>query len=392
MTTKIGLIGCGNISDAYLTNAKLFRDVDLAAVSSRNIESAKRKGAQYGIPVLSVEDLLASREIDIVLNLTIPSAHCRVTLAAIEAGKHVYTEKPLASSLAEGKQMVMAARAKGLRIGCAPDTVLGSGIQTARAAIDQGVIGRPLIGVASVLSHGMESWHPNPAFFFQAGGGPIFDLGPYYISALVTLLGPVTKVMAIGQKGFLERTATAGNSPDGGKTIPVEVLTSVQALLDFESGAQITFLASWDVWRHSLPPIELHGTGGSIRVPDPDWFGGTVAIARGPSDWEEIDTTSNTFGRVNWPIQGPCFANYRGMGLAEMVRAISQGRPHRTSVELGLHALAVMSAIIEAAEQGTSVAIIEPCQRPEPMTEDEAQELLHQKVSVPVPVWKCFRH
>jgi predicted dehydrogenase len=376
MMTRVGLIGCGNISDVYLTNAKLFRDVDFAAVSSRNIRSAKLKGAQYGIPVLSVEELLASRDIDVVLNLTIPSAHCRVTLAAIEAGKHVYTEKPLAGSLAEGKRMVTAACAKGLRIGCAPDTVLGSGIQTARVAIDQGAIGRPLIGVASVLSHGMESWHPNPAFFFQSGGGPVFDLGPYYISALVTLLGPVAKVTAIGQKGFAERIAAAAKPTDPGKTIRVEVLTSVQALLDFESGAQITFLASWDVWRHSLPPIELHGTGGSIRVPDPDWFGGTIGIARGPSDWEEIDTTTNIFGRVNWPIQDPCFANYRGMGLAEMVRAISQGRPHRASVELGLHALSVMSAIIESAEQKTSIAVTEPCQRPEQMTEDEAHELL----------------
>jgi predicted dehydrogenase len=376
MMTRIGLIGCGNISDVYLTNAKLFRDVHFSAVSSRNMQSAKIKGAQYGIPVLSVEGLLASKDIDIVLNLTIPSAHCRVTLAAIEAGKHVYTEKPLASSMAEGKSMLTAARAKGLRIGCAPDTVLGSGIQTARAAIEQGVIGRPLIGVASVLSHGMESWHPNPAFFFQAGGGPVFDLGPYYISALVTMLGPVKKVMAVGQQGFTERTAAAADSQDCGKTIRVEVLTSVQALLDFESGAQITFQASWDVWRHSLPPIELHGTRGSIQIPDPDWFGGPISIARGPSDWEQIDTASKIFGRVNWPVQSPSVANYRGLGLADMVRAISEGHPHRASVELGLHTLAVMSAIIESADQGTSVAITEHCQRPEPITEDEAKDLL----------------
>jgi predicted dehydrogenase len=376
MRTRIGLIGCGNISDVYLTNAKLFRDIHFSAVSSRNLQSAKLKGALYSIPVLSVEELLASKDIDIVLNLTIPSAHCRVTLAAIEAGKHVYTEKPLASNLAEGESMLTAARAKGLRIGCAPDTVLGSGIQTARAAIDHGVIGRPLIGVASVLSHGMESWHPNPAFFFRAGGGPVFDLGPYYISALVTLLGPVTKVMAVGQKGFAERTAATADSQDCGKTIRVEVLTSVQALLDFESGAQITFQASWDVWRHSLPPIELHGTRGSIQIPDPDWFGGPIAIARGPSDWEQIDTTSKLFGRVNWPVQSPSVANYRGLGLADMVRAISEGRPHRASVELGLHTLAVMSAIIESAEQGISVGITEPCQRPEPITDDEAKDLL----------------
>lgn len=376
MPMRIGLVGCGNISDIYLGNAELFADIKFVAVSSRNIESAKLKGKQYGLAVRPIDRLVASDDIDIVLNLTAPSFHAELSLAAIEAGKHVYTEKPLAITVADGERILEAARAKGLRVGCAPDTVLGSGIQPARVAIDQGIIGRPLIGLASVLSHGMEAWHPNPAFFYQRGAGPVFDVGPYYISALVTLLGPIAKVSAVGQKGFTKRTITSEISPFRGQTIPVEVLTSVQALLDFDSGAQVTFMASWDVWRHTLPPIELHGTEGSIRVPDPDMFGGVISIAPGQSDWMETDTGSNAFGRKNWPLQSPLLANYRGLDLAEMARAIIERRSHRASSELSLHTLAILNAIVQSAVEGISIDIEEPCRRPEAFTEDEAKSLL----------------
>jgi len=376
MTMNVGLIGCGDISDIYLNNAKLFRDIKFVAVSSRTIESAKLQGAKYGLPVLSVAELIARRDIDIILNLTTPNSHAAICLAAIQAGKHVYTEKPLATNLADGKRIVAAALAQGLRVGCAPDTVLGSGIQTARAAIDQGRIGRPLIGVASVLSHGMENRHPNPGFFFQAGGGPVFDLGPYYISALVTLLGPITKVSAIGQKGFAQRTITATSSPQCGQVIPVYVLTSVQAHLSFASGAQVSFVASWDVWRTTLPPIELHGTEGSMRVSDPDTFGGTISIAFGQSQWVETDTADKVFGRENWPAEDPLVANYRGLGLAEMACAIAEGRPHRASAELSVHTLAVLTGIVESAERGMDVDITEPCQRPNVMSEGDAKALL----------------
>jgi predicted dehydrogenase len=376
MKMRIGLVGCGNISDIYLTNAQLFEDIEFVAVSSRNVESAKRTGERYELEVRSIDRLITSDDVDIVLNLTTPRVHAAISLAAIEAGKHVYTEKPLATSLAEGKGIAAAAAVKGLRVGCAPDTVLGSGIQTARAAIDREAIGKPLIGMASVLSHGMEAWHPNPASFYQHGGGPVFDLGPYYITALVTLLGPIVSVSAVGQKGSPRRTITAEHSPFRGEAVAVDVLTSVQALLDFASGVQVTFTASWDVWRHSLPPIELHGTDGSMRLGDPDTFGGVIATATGQSDWLETDTASNTFGRKNWPIENPQFANYRGLGLAEMARAIIEGRPHRASVEVSLHTLAVMSAIVESAEQRNSIDVAEVCRRPEAFAEDEAKSLL----------------
>jgi predicted dehydrogenase len=376
MKMRIGLVGCGNISDIYLTNAQLFEDIEFVAVSSRNVESAKRTGERYELEVRSIDRLVTSDDVDIVLNLTTPRVHAAISLAAIEAGKHVYTEKPLATSLAEGKGIAAAAAVKGLRVGCAPDTVLGSGIQTARAAIDREAIGKPLIGMASVLSHGMEAWHPNPASFYQHGGGPVFDLGPYYITALVTLLGPIVSVSAVGQKGSPRRTITAEHSPFRGEAVAVDVLTSVQALLDFASGVQVTFTASWDVWRHSLPPIELHGTDGSMRLGDPDTFGGVIATATGQSDWLETDTASNTFGRKNWPTENPQFANYRGLGLAEMARAIIEGRPHRASVEVSLHTLAVMSAIVESADQRNSIDVAEVCRRPEAFAEDEAKSLL----------------
>lgn len=376
MALKIGLVGCGNISDIYLTNARLFRDIEFAAVSDINPEAAARQGAKYGLPVRTVDALLASGDVDIVLNLTVPDAHAPVYRAAIEAGKHVYGEKPLATTLEDGRRVVEAARAKGLRIGSAPDTVLGGGIQTARALVDGGAIGKPLLGLMAVLSHGMENWHPNPAFFFKPGGGPVFDLGPYYISALVTLLGPVASVVAVGQIGFAERTVTTETSPVRGSKIKVEVLTTAQALLTFASGAQITFLASWDVWRHGVPPIEIHGTEGSMRVPDPNFFGGPVDVARERADWAATQTTDKTFGVPNWPAQTPTVANYRGLGLAEMARAIGEGRPHRANGDLALHVLAVMAGILDSAVSGKPVAITDGCERPAPLGEDEAKGLL----------------
>ena len=256
MTLKVGLIGCGNISDVYLLNAPQFRDFAITACADINLAAAERQSERHAIPALSVADLLAS-DVDIVLNLTIPEAHAEVSLSALEAGKHVYSEKPLASRLADGRAILAAAAAQELRVGAAPDTVLGASLQEARAMIDAGAIGKPLTGLASVLSHGMENWHPNPGFFFRAGAGPVFDMGPYYLTALVTLLGPVASVQAIGQIGFAKRKVTTPDSPLRGREIRVETLTSVQALLDFASGAQLTFLASWDVWRHGVLPIEL---------------------------------------------------------------------------------------------------------------------------------------
>jgi predicted dehydrogenase len=372
---RVGVVGCGNISDIYLLNAPRFRDIVVTACADLNSKAAERQAERYAIDARSVEDLLKSDDVDIVLNLTIPEAHVGVSLQAIKAGKHVYSEKPLATRVTDGEAIVAAAKAKGLRVGAAPDTVLGAGIQEARALIDAGAIGKPLTGLAAVMSHGMEHWHPNPSFFFRPGAGPVFDMGPYYLSALVTLLGPVASVQAAGQIGFEERVVTTPTSPAQGESIKVETFTNVHALLDFASGAHVTLLASWDVWKHSISPIELHGQKASLRLPDPNWFGGNVLIAGKDEDWRTIHTDSKTFGKKNWPATGPKFANDRGLGLADMARAIIDGRPHRASGDIALHVLAVMAGILEAATEGRRTPIALRCERPIPLGEADAKGL-----------------
>jgi predicted dehydrogenase len=373
---RIGLVGCGNISDVYLKNGPRFRDMVFTAASDINPDAANKQADRYAIDARSVKDLLTSDDVDIVLNLTIPEAHAEVSLQALDAGKHVYSEKPLATTVADGVAVVDDAKARGLRIGAAPDTVLGAGVQEARALIDGGAIGKPLAGLAAVMSHGMEHWHPNPGFFFRAGAGPVFDMGPYYLSALVTLLGPVASVQAVGKIGFEERIVTTPESPVRGQSIRVETLTDVHALLLFASGAHVTFMASWDVWKHGLPPIELHGELASLRLPDPNWFGGDLLSAGKDQDWRTIRTDDKTFGAKNWPAAAPKFANYRGLGLADMARAIVGGRPHRASGEIALHVLAVMAGILEAVAGGGRVPISPSCVPPAPLQEAEAKELL----------------
>ena len=376
MTMRIGLIGCGNISDIYLLNAPLFRDIVFTACADINEEAAKRQAERYSIKAMSPKSLLASGAVDIVLNLTIPEAHFEISQAALESGKHVYGEKPLAANLADGVKLIETARARGLRVGCAPDTVLGASIQEARRLIDAKTIGRPLQGVAAIMGHGMEHWHPNPGFFFRPGGGPVFDMGPYYLTTLVTLLGPVASIAAQGQIGFKKRVISAPNSPLLGKSIKVETLTSAQALLQFESGAQITFLASWDVWNNSFPPIELYGETGSMRVPDPNWFGGDVEISTGRGEWSAIRTRQRRFGQANWPKDKPVNANYRGLGLAEMARAIKDKRAHRANGDVALHVLAIMAGVLEAATEGRRVKMAQSCKRPRLLEEGEAKGLL----------------
>jgi predicted dehydrogenase len=376
MSLGVGVVGCGNISEVYFVNAKLFRDIRFVACADIDAEAASRQADRHGAVACGVADLMKRDDVDIVLNLTIPEAHAEVSLAALESGKHVYSEKPLAMAVADGARILAVGKARELRIGAAPDTILGAGYQLARRAIDAGRIGRPLSAVGAVLSHGMEHWHPNPGFFFRKGAGPVLDMGPYYVSALVSLLGPVSAVQAVAQIGFAERTVSTPGSGLLGQTIRVETPTSVQALLEFTSGAQATFVASWDVWRHSLPPIELHGETASLRLPDPNWFGGRVEIAEGRGDWRALSSRGQPFGVVNWPLSKPAHANYRGLGLADMARAIIEGRAHRADGALALHALAVMTGMLEAAHEGRKKQIAAPCERPQPLDAREARSLL----------------
>lgn len=351
MTFRIGIVGCGTISDIYLTNLAVLPGVAVTVVADIDPAAARQKADRYGVTAVPVDALFGRDDVDVVLNLTVPTAHAGVSLAALAAGKHVYTEKPLATTLEDGVRILETAAAKGLRVGAAPDTILGAGITTAADLIADGTVGEVITGTATVLGRGMEHWHPNPGFFFQPGGGPVLDMGPYYVAALVTLLGPIDTVRATGRVGRRERLVTA-DGPMKGRTVPVEVFTTVSALYTFRSGAQVTFLASWDVLAHGHVPIELHGTGASIRVPDPNFFGGPVLLGDGSGTWRTVDTVDRPYGAPNWPAADPVHANWRGLGLADMAAAIAEDRPHRANGALALHTLRVLLATLEAAETG----------------------------------------
>ncbi len=359
----LGLIGCGVISDAYLTGAARSGLVRMKSVADLRPQVAAAQAAKYAVQAVSIDALLADPEIDIVINLTVPLAHAEVDLRILAAGKHVYSEKPLAATFAEGKAVLADAAARGLRVGCAPDTFLGAGHQACRAAIESGRLGRVVNGIATVMSHGMEHWHPNPDFFFQPGGGPILDLGVYYVTDLVQLLGPVASVAALAGRGSETRIITS--EPRNGEIIPVTVNTTVNGLLLFASGAQIVLSTSWDVWKHARLPFELYGSEGSLLVPDPNFFGGTPRISARAGDWEDLSLAGHPFGAANRSLRdGREVADYRIIGLLDMACAIRANRPHRCSGELSLHVLEVLEAFDRSAAEGRQIAITTPCAQP----------------------------
>jgi len=349
---KIGLIGVGNISPAYINGARAFEILDLVALADLDVERARSRAREFNIPkAYSVDELLADPDIDIVVNLTVPQAHSQVSLQAVYAGKNVYAEKPFALSRDEGQPVLDAAAAGKLLVGCAPDTFLGGGIQTCRKLIDDGAIGEPVAAVAYMASHGPESWHPNPSFYYQRGGGPMFDMGPYYLTALVNLLGPVKCVTASARASFQERTATS--KALYGMKIPVEVPTHLAGVMDFESGAIGNLIMSFDIWSHNLPGIEIYGTEGSLSVPDPNSFGGPVKIRKADdSDWRDVKLTH---GYTD---------NLRGIGVADMAYALRTGRPHRASGALAYHVVDLMQAFHEASETGQHIAIQSTATKP----------------------------
>ena len=369
----LGLIGCGVISDSYLTGAARSALVRMKSVADLRPEAAQAQAQKYGVQAVSMDALLADPEIDIVINLTVPMAHAEVDLRILAAGKHVYSEKPLAASFTDGKAVLAEAAKRGLRVGCAPDTFLGAGHQACRAAIDSGRIGRVINGIATVMSHGMEHWHPNPDFFFQPGGGPILDLGVYYVTDLVQLLGPVASVAALAGKGSETRTITS--EPRNGEVIPVNVNTTVNGLLSFASGAQIVLSTSWDVWKHNRLPFELYGSEGSMLVPDPNFFGGAPRISERAGDWQDLSLDGHPFGAANRTLRdGREVADYRIIGLLDMACAIAANRPHRCSGELSLHVLEVLEAFDKSAAEGRHITITTPCVQPAavPLGNDEA--------------------
>ena len=373
----VGVIGCGNISAAYFMLAPLFKGIEMRAGADLDMKVAQARAKEFGVRASSVADLLASNDIDIVVNLTIPAAHYDVSKAILDAGKHVYSEKPFVLSVREGQDLKKRADRKGLRVGSAPDTFLGGAHQRVRSLIDDGKVGRVTSGTCYVMSHGMEHWHPNPDFFFQPGGGPILDIGPYYITNLVQLIGPVKRVAALAATPASERTITS--KPRYGEKIKVTTPTTIHALMEFENGATVTFNASWDVWKHGHAPIELYGEEGTIFVPDPNFFGGDVMMTNRADELKKLPKWEHAFAVPNQQHAQGMMANYRASGLADMALGILEGRPHRCSLELSLHVIDVMTGILRSGETGRFVTMRTTCERPEALSPAQAKAMLARK-------------
>ena len=350
--TNIGIIGCGSISGAYLDAHKRFDVLDIVACADLDMDRARAKADQFGIPrACSVPELLAMDDIRIVVNLTIPGAHAEIAMATLEAGKHAYSEKPFAVTREDGARILKLANEKGLRVGCAPDTFLGGGGQTARKIIDDGWIGTPIAASAHMMSHGHESWHPDPEFYYKAGGGPMFDMGPYYLTALVNLLGPVQRLTGSASTTFKQRTITS--EPKYGTVIDVDVPTHVTGIMQFSSGAVGTITTTFDVWATNLPGIEIYGTEGTLGVPNPNGFGGVAHVRRADAEEWTAMPLSHGYTEQN-----------RGIGVADMAYAIRSGRPHRATGQLAMHVLDIMQSFVEASDQGEYIELTTGCPRP----------------------------
>lgn len=370
---NVGVIGCGNISSAYLQLAEKFSGYRITSCADLKPEVAQAQAEEYSCQAQTIESLLADPQIGLILNLTVPAAHFEVSSKILNAGKHVYSEKPYVLELSEGEALQSLAARHNLRIGSAPDTFLGGSHQAARQCVDSGKVGHIIGGSCYFQSHGMEDWHPDPDFFFQAGGGPILDMGAYYVSNLVQLIGPVKRVVAMANKPFTTRTI--GSERRAGETIEVEVDTSVRAILEFQSGAQISFAASWDVWAHEHNCMELYGSEGTLYVPDPNGFGEDVRYTDG-----ETETQVAPLEVVSKPnyvdSRGISVANYRGIGLADMVAAIHEDRPHRCDGALALHVIETLTAILRSAESGQFVSLKTSCEIPAPLDDEAARRLM----------------
>jgi predicted dehydrogenase len=373
-TLAVGIVGCGNISTTYFSLVPLFRGVEITACADIVPAAAEARAKEHGVRARTVDGLLDADDVDIVVNLTVPAAHYAVSRRALDAGKHVYSEKPFVLAVNDGLDLKARADRNGLRIGSAPDTFLGGAHQLGRALIDTGKLGTITGGTCFVMSHGMEHWHPNPDFFFQPGAGPILDVGPYYVTNLIQLIGPVKRVVALAATPQAFRTIT--NGPRHGERVPVGTPTTIHAVMEFTSGAVVTLAGSWDVWSHGHAPMELYGEDGTVFLPDPNFFGGDVRYTRGATLVDKLPDWKHALGVPNQDRPNGMVANYRTAGLADMALSIMEGRPHRCSLDLSLHAIDVLTGILASCETGTPVAIQTRCERPAALGPEEASALL----------------
>ncbi|MFI0541346.1 Gfo/Idh/MocA family protein [Streptomyces sp. WSLK1-3] len=358
---RIGVVGLGVISRAYLDTLVGRSAVRVTAVADLDATRSAAVAAELpGVRALSVEDLLSSPDVDTVLNLTVPAAHAEIALGAIGHGKHVYGEKPLAAELTDARGVLEAAAKAGVGVGCAPDTVLGTGVQTAREAVDAGAVGRPLFATAVMVTPGHERWHPQPDFYYRPGGGPLLDMGPYYLSSLVHLLGPVRAV--IGASSRLRTERVIGSGPRTGERIPVEVDSHVSGVLEHEGGALTTLTTSFDGVATTAAPIEVHGETGTLTVPDPNHFDGEVRLlGLGEDRWRTLPPSAGYVGAA------------RGVGLLDFIAADARRTP-RASGELALHVLETMTALLRSSAEGRRIELSTSVERPDPVPLTPAEQ------------------
>lgn len=359
---KVGVVGCGNISNAYFHGLGQFPDlIEVVACADLDRSRAEAKAQEKKLAHAgTVEEILGDPDIDLIVNLTVPKAHAEVNLAALKEGKHVYCEKPFSLSAREGREVLDFARDRNLLVGTAPDTFLGAGLQTCRKLLDEGAIGEPVAATAFMVCHGHEGWHPSPEFYYEKGGGPLFDMGPYYLTALVSFLGPVRRVSASARTTFPTRTIQS--EPLRGKQITVETPTHYSGTLDFVSGAVATVVMSFDIWKAKLPLLEIYGTEGSLSCPDPNQFheaNDVYLLRKGAGEWENIPLAHTH--RVG-----------RGMGVADMAKAIVSQRHHRCAGELGYHVVEVMEAFEKSSAVGRHVDIASTCRQPDALPSELA--------------------
>ena len=378
---KVGLIGCGNIAETYFRSQEYFNNIKFISCADVYEEASRKCAKENNINAQTVDELLSNSDVEVVLNLTIPQAHYEVTKKTLLANKHSYCEKPLSISFDQGKELVEIAKNRNLYLGNAPDTFLGGGGQLARQKIDDGEIGKILTGNFIFAFPGVETFHPNPESWFLKGGGPIIDMGPYFFTTLVNLLGPAKNVRARGKKFTNQREYQVG--PKKGQMFNVEILTSVMFDIEFHNDAIIQGFISFDVENHGRNHMELYGTNGSIIVPDPNMFGGPVITSKElGSEWNEYSVEDKHLGKTNIinssvrSNEAPKQANYRGVGLAEMIYSIENNLEHRCNGELALHVLELIESTIQSAETGTEVELETTCKKPTPFTEDQIKIIM----------------
>ena len=379
---KVGLIGCGHIAETYFRAEKYFNNIKIIKCADINLKAARKCSKEYGIKFLSVNEILKDQEVEIILNLTIPKAHYEISKKALLNGKHVYSEKPLAINLKDGKELLKISRRKNLYLGNAPDTFLGGGIQKSKELVEKNIIGKIKLGNAVFAFPGIQSYHPNPEpWFAKLEGGPVIDMGPYYITALVNLLGPAKKVSGRIINGSKYRTIGIG--PKKGRKFKVNCPTTYLSTITFKNNTVIRLTLSFDVIAHQRNHIELYGEKGSMIVPDPNMFGGSVFTCKKLGDnWKEFKTTKMHLGKINIRTQSsraneaPTNANYRGVGLSEMAYSIEKKRKHLCNGEISLHVLDIIASIMKASKSGVDQSINTDCVKPKKFTNIDISKIL----------------